>query len=593
MTEESFETSLKHQTEKLAEGCTSCGLCVSECMFLGKRGSPGSIAEKLDMADPSALTDAYGCSLCGLCGAVCPESLRPEKFFLAMRQAAVDRGEGPLPEHRGLISFEKAGFSRWFNWRGIPRGCDTVFMPGCSLPGTRPWAVEEIFRLLAGKIPNLGIFFDCCAMPSYELGMVDRFREKTAEAALFFEKMGIKRVVVACPNCYRVYADHFRGVETVTAWEVLSDLAPSEIKRGRVALHDPCPFRREEKPMLAARRMLSASGYEIKEMPHSGLTTFCCGEGGNAGAVFPDLSEGWTDLRAGEAGEDILACYCSGCADYLGKKTITKHLADLCLPGLEGKPPLTGSLAKFTARYFLVSKMKRKLKPAHSSRRGDGNRRGLKAMAFLAVIVLAVILARYSGLTGLVNGERIRAFIDGYGALGPLIYIAAYTLGPPLFMPGLPLTIAGGILFGPVWGVVYTIAGATLGASLSFVIARHFAREWVETKLGTGKLKKLDDAVAKNGWKVVAFTRLVPLFPFNLLNYAFGLTRVGFATYAVTSFFTMLPGTIAYVVFSGSLPDLVKGNVSPGVIIGGALIALAALSPLVARKFFKVKAPSG
>lgn len=593
MASKTYETDLEREAEELAEGCTSCGLCVAECRFLESRGTPGEIAERLTPSDTGTLLDAYKCSLCGLCGAVCPEGLKPDAFFLAMRRAAVEEGAGPLPEHRGLIAFEKAGFSRWLNWRGLPEGCDTVFMPGCSLPGARPWAVEEIFNLLARKIPGLGIIFDCCAMPSRELGMEDRFRTELGEAERFLREKGIKRIIVACPNCYRVYADHLKDVETVTAWELLADAPPSAGKQGRVAIHDPCPFRREEKPMLAARAMLAASGYEIEEMPHSGITTYCCGEGGNAGAVAPDLSEKWTELRALEAGGSEIACYCSGCAGYLGKKAKASHIADLCLPGSKGKRPVKGSLNKFLKRHLLIRKMKRELKPAHSSRRGGGNGKTARALLFLSILAAAVLFIRHFGLHERLDRDSITAFIDGYGALGPLIYITVYTIGPPLFMPGLPLTIAGGLLFGPLWGVVYTIIGATLGASLSFIVARHFARGWVETRLGTGKLKKLDDAVAENGWKVVAFTRLVPLFPFNLLNYGFGLTRISFTTYAVTSFFTMLPGTAAYVIFSGSLPDLIKGNISPGVIIGGALIVLAALTPLFVRKFSRGKQPLG
>lgn len=131
------------------------------------------------------------------------------------------------------------------------------------------------------------------------------------------------------------------------------------------------------------------------------------------------------------------------------------------------------------------------------------------------------------------------------GAWGPVAYILFYLVAPPLFIPGAPITIAGGALFGPVWGTVYTILGATGGASFAFLIARYLAGEWVEKRSG-GILGRLKEGVEDEGWRFVAFTRLVPLFPFTLLNYAFGLTRVKFSHYAAASFFCMLPGAAAY-----------------------------------------------
>ncbi|MCD6527240.1 MAG: TVP38/TMEM64 family protein, partial [Desulfuromonas sp.] len=122
-----------------------------------------------------------------------------------------------------------------------------------------------------------------------------------------------------------------------------------------------------------------------------------------------------------------------------------------------------------------------------------------------------------------------------------------------MFIPGLPLTILGGILFGPVWGVVYTISGATCGACVAFLVARYLGRDWIRTKLTAPRWQKLDENVANNGWKVVAFTRLIPLFPFNLLNYAFGLTNIRFSHYAITSFICILPATIAFISLSSSL----------------------------------------
>jgi uncharacterized membrane protein YdjX (TVP38/TMEM64 family) len=162
-----------------------------------------------------------------------------------------------------------------------------------------------------------------------------------------------------------------------------------------------------------------------------------------------------------------------------------------------------------------------------------------------------------------------------------------------LFLPGLPITIAGGILFGPFWGVIYTITGSTIGASLAFLVARYLARDWVASKLTGPRWERLDSEVARHGWKVVAFTRLIPAFPFNLLNYAFGLTRIPFVHYVVATFICMLPACIAFIVFSSSLLGLIRGHVSPTALIGLGLIVLVSLIPLAYRRFKARKSEDG
>ena len=215
---------------------------------------------------------------------------------------------------------------------------------------------------------------------------------------------------------------------------------------------------------------------------------------------------------------------------------------------------------------------------------GQLKKRSWKPLIFLTLLVAAVAGVHLSGAAQYLQQDRLRELIAGYGALAPAIYILIYALAPVLLLPGLPITIAGGILFGPFWGVVYTIAGSTIGASLAFLVARYVARDWVAARLTGPKWEKLDSEVAQHGWKVVAFTRLIPAFPFNLLNYAFGLTKVPFVHYVVASFVCMLPACIAFIVFSSSLLGLIKGKVSPTALLGIGLIVLVSLIPGVYRR---------
>lgn len=139
----------------------------------------------------------------------------------------------------------------------------------------------------------------------------------------------------------------------------------------------------------------------------------------------------------------------------------------------------------------------------------------------------------------------IQSWVEEAGNAAPLLFMLVYIAGTVLFFPGAVLTLLGGALFGPVLGVFYNLTAATIGAMLSFLVARYLASDWVEKKTG-GKLKQLINGVENEGWRFVAFTRLVPLFPFNLLNYGLGLTRIKFRHYSIATYIFMLPGAIAY-----------------------------------------------
>lgn len=165
--------------------------------------------------------------------------------------------------------------------------------------------------------------------------------------------------------------------------------------------------------------------------------------------------------------------------------------------------------------------------------------------AAVAVIALALVLlvGRYAG------GQipALIAWVDGLGAWGPVALIAAYTLGTVALVPGSLLTLAAGALFGVVRGTVYALLGASFGAVAAFLVARYLARAPVERRLrGDPRFERIDDAIGREGLRVVFLLRLSPVFPFTLLNYALGLTRVRFADYLLGCL-GMLPGTLLYV----------------------------------------------
>ncbi len=148
--------------------------------------------------------------------------------------------------------------------------------------------------------------------------------------------------------------------------------------------------------------------------------------------------------------------------------------------------------------------------------------------------------------------EEALLWVNNLGAIGVIVFILIYNLATILFIPGSLLTLGGGAIYGVLWGSIYVFISATLGATIAFLIGRHFARNWVSQKIQAyPRFQLIDIAVAKNGLKIVLLTRLSPIFPFNLLNYAFGITRVSLRDYILGSL-GMIPGTIMYV-YIGSL----------------------------------------
>lgn len=166
---------------------------------------------------------------------------------------------------------------------------------------------------------------------------------------------------------------------------------------------------------------------------------------------------------------------------------------------------------------------------------------------FLALLILAT---KSSYIQDILRTVLIQ--IEDLGLWGPVAFIVTYNLATVLFIPGSVLTLGGGVIFGLWWGSIYVFVAATLGATFAFLIGRYLSRDRVVKYMEAHpKFKSLDRAVSQEGLKIVFLTRLCPLFPFNLLNYALGITQVSLKDYVLGSF-GMIPGTVMYV-YSGSL----------------------------------------
>ena len=182
-------------------------------------------------------------------------------------------------------------------------------------------------------------------------------------------------------------------------------------------------------------------------------------------------------------------------------------------------------------------------------------------------------------------------WINSLGAIGGIVFIGIYIIATLAFLPAALLTLGAGVIFGVIWGSIYVFIGATLGAIAAFLVGRYLAQGWVKEKISSyKKFAIIDKAVSKEGLKIVLLVRLSPLFPFNLLNYAFGITSVSFQDYLIGSV-GMIPGTIMYVYFGSLVGDiaLIGSKNQPGNIILHWVIQIMGLIATIAVTVYVTK----
>lgn len=187
------------------------------------------------------------------------------------------------------------------------------------------------------------------------------------------------------------------------------------------------------------------------------------------------------------------------------------------------------------------------------------------------LITLLVLVASQLGLFDILKGgtlkervERLDGMFQSLGLWAPAVFILIWIVACVLLLPGLPISIAGGLVFGAVWGSVWTVLGSNLGATAAFLVGRYAARgmvsRWVEKNKS---LKRIDGGVRQQGWRMLMITRLVPIFPFSIQNYVYGLTDIPFRTYVLVTLPTMIPAIIAINFASGSAREVILSGGQP------------------------------
>lgn len=207
---------------------------------------------------------------------------------------------------------------------------------------------------------------------------------------------------------------------------------------------------------------------------------------------------------------------------------------------------------------------------------------------FIFVLILGAAGVAAFLLRDQMDPAWITAGIDGLGVWTPVLFIAAFTISAVFFFPSPLFALAGGVLFGPVWGTVINLAGSAGGAALAFVIARYFAADWVSRRT-EGVLYRVIQGVEEEGWRAVALMRLAPFLPYNLVNYAFGLTRISLRVYLAATIICKTPGMLAYAWMGHAGEAALNGDHAAiqYVLLGLGVLAVVAFLPHLIQRIRK------
>lgn len=200
----------------------------------------------------------------------------------------------------------------------------------------------------------------------------------------------------------------------------------------------------------------------------------------------------------------------------------------------------------------------------------------LKFLSLISLIAIGFGLIHYTEFGQYLRPGKIREMILSFGLWAPAIYLLLFSIGPVFLWPEAILAIAAGLTFGPLWGTLLTILGATMGGTLAFLVARYLGRDFVKRFI-RGRLKTLDEKSAEHGFKIIFFLRLIPLVPFNALDYAAGLSKIRLGDYALGTFLGVMPGAFAYVNLGSKLENIYSWEFVLAVILLGSLVFIQAV----------------
>ena len=309
----------------LSENCIHCGNCTRTCGFLKKHN--------IDLAGFAQREDlAYHCFLCGECAAVCPKQIDGRAIALTLREAQVTaNGDRVKEKGYGALIAEKKDYL----FKNYKKGKKSVLFPGCNFPSFFPKTTDHLIALL-GKAADVGVVFDCCGKPIFELGM-----ERAAEEGLQALKQrlhdaGVEEIVILCPNCYYFLKPCLTEFSVVNIYDKLRELGLGDkLCAEKANIFVPCPDKETKELESAFLPFLAGEWENIPDVQ-------CCGLGGCAAGKEPELAQGFRDTVREQNCENVYA-YCASCAGCLSRSGVEQvHHVLVELLGT-GEQPVTSA----------------------------------------------------------------------------------------------------------------------------------------------------------------------------------------------------------------------------------------------------------
>jgi Fe-S oxidoreductase len=285
----------------------------------------------------------YSCNICGLCEVRCPEKLNIGKMCVEARNQLVSGGLAPLEQHEPLakaldwnesnaFKLALAGGSNFAVEEQTKWVTKRVFFPGCALCAYSPDLVLKVYDHIQQKLPATGIILGCCGAPAYLIGEESRFLEVLEGLKSNMEELDCSEIIVAYPCCLHIlkrYLPNYRVASLYSLLEELGIMKNEKAELHRFSVHDPCSTRQELDLQNTIRNLIRTSGHEVVELEHSKESTYCCGLGGMAFAVAPELSAQKARRIINDTEHDLVT-YCASCHGNLtmqGARVI--HVLDL------------------------------------------------------------------------------------------------------------------------------------------------------------------------------------------------------------------------------------------------------------------------
>lgn len=340
-------SSSQEKSFNIIDGCIECGKCVRNCEML-KTYTHSPKALFTDVMDHKV---PFSCHLCDHCRSVCPKDIDLKSAFLSLRRDAQDQ----MNIKTIAVDFhQKSSFSPIFTSRA--KASKKVFFPGCALSAHDPDMVLTLYDYI--KDDHMSIWMNCCGNPTYTLGKTKPYNKQLESLMSSFNDNGIGEVIVACQNCYKMFAEQ-TNLKVTSVFEILDNMAlPVETIRFNqsLVLHDPCPTRKYDVIHSSVRSILDKLSIDYSEFKYNRRQTQCCGAGAMVAVTNPVITQLQSNNRANQSDAQTIITYCQECVETLGRDKDTLHVLDILFNNGVKKEPVK-TLKKWSNRRVIKIKI--------------------------------------------------------------------------------------------------------------------------------------------------------------------------------------------------------------------------------------------